>query len=52
MHVFGYLRLRSKLLLIVSLAFVSVAACIGIGASLIRQRMVDDRISRLHSVVT
>ncbi len=51
MHILSRLRLRTKLVLLVGLAALALVASIGIAASLLRQRMFDDRVDKLASVV-
>ncbi len=51
MHVLSYLRLRTKLALLLGMSALVLIVSIGISASILRQRMLDDRIDKLRSVV-
>jgi methyl-accepting chemotaxis protein len=45
------LRLRTKLILLMGLSAVALIACIGGAASIMHQRMMDDRVDKVHSIV-
>jgi methyl-accepting chemotaxis protein len=47
----GHLRLRTKLTLLLTLSILAVVVSIGAAASLMRQRMFDDRVDKLRAVV-
>ncbi len=51
MHVLSHLRLRTKLAILMGLSALALMASSGIAASLLRQRMIDDRIGKLAAVV-
>jgi methyl-accepting chemotaxis protein len=51
MQVLSRLRLRTKLALLMGLSALSLVALIGVSASIVRQRMFDDRVDKLHAVV-
>jgi methyl-accepting chemotaxis protein len=51
MHVLSYLHLRTKLGLLLGLSALVLIVSIGMSASILRQRMTDDRIDKLRSVV-
>jgi methyl-accepting chemotaxis protein len=50
MHILSRLRLRSKLALLLGLAGVAAVASTGVAAYALHQRMLDDRIDKLHAV--
>ena len=51
MNVLSRLRLRTKLALLLSLSAAALIASIVAGASLMQQRMIDDRVDKLRAVV-
>jgi methyl-accepting chemotaxis protein len=51
MHVLSHLQLRTKLAVLMGLSALALVASIGVAASLLRQRMIDDRIDKLAAVV-
>ncbi|HEY1933483.1 MAG TPA: methyl-accepting chemotaxis protein [Acetobacteraceae bacterium] len=51
MHILSRLRLRTKLALLMGLSALTLIASLGLAASITRQRMMDDRIDKLHSVI-
>ena len=51
MHILSRLRLRTKLAILMGLSALALVASIGVAASLMRQRMFDDRIDKLRAVV-
>jgi methyl-accepting chemotaxis protein len=51
MHVLSRLRLRTKLAILTGLSALALVASIGIASSVLHQRMFDDRVDKLHSVV-
>ena len=51
MNLLQRLKLRTKLVLVVGLAVLAVTASIGAGASLLQQRMVEDRVAKLDAVL-
>ena len=48
MHVLSHFRLRTKLAILMGLSALALVASIGVAASLLRQRMIDDRIDTLR----
>jgi len=50
-NMLSHVRLRTKLILLLGLSVVAVVVSIGAAASLMRQRMYDDRVDTLRSVV-
>jgi methyl-accepting chemotaxis protein len=51
MKFLSHIRLRTKLILLLGLSVLAVVVSIGAAASLMRQRMYDDRVDTLRSVV-
>ena len=51
MTLFSRLKLRTKLLLLLGLSTIAVVVSIGVSASFMHQRMIDDRIDKVHSIV-
>ena len=51
MHILSRLRLRTKLALLMGLAALAFVVSNGISASMLRQRMTDDRVDKLRAVV-
>jgi methyl-accepting chemotaxis protein len=51
MKILGHLRLRTKLALILGLSIVALVIAVGAAASMLRQRMLDDRLEKLRAVV-
>jgi hypothetical protein len=51
MQILSRLRLRTKLAVLMGLSALALVASIGVAASLLRQRMIDDRIDKLAAVV-
>lgn len=51
MHVLSRLRLRTKLTILMGLSALALVASIGVSASIVRQRMFDDRVDKLRAVV-
>ena len=51
MRILGNLTLRIKLIALLGLSVLAVAAAIGVSASVMRQRMDTDRVEKLHAVV-
>jgi methyl-accepting chemotaxis protein len=51
MRLLSRIRLRTKFALLLGLASLAVVASIGLGASALHRRMIDDRIDKLKSVV-
>jgi methyl-accepting chemotaxis protein len=51
MNILSHLRLRTKLALLLVLFTLAIAASIMAGASLMHQRMIDDRVGELRAVV-
>jgi methyl-accepting chemotaxis protein len=51
MNLLGRLKLRTKLALLLGLSLLSTIALIGVGGSLMHQRMVADRVAKLQAVV-
>ncbi len=51
MHILSRLRLRTKLTLVLGLSVLAVVVSIGAAASLLQQRMFDDRVDKLRAVV-
>jgi methyl-accepting chemotaxis protein len=51
MNLLSHLRLRTKLGLLVGLSALTLVIGIGVAASMLRQRMLDDRIDKLHAVM-
>jgi methyl-accepting chemotaxis protein len=51
MHLLRHLRLRTKLTLLLGLSVLALVVSLGVAASLTRQRMFDDRVDKLRSVV-
>jgi methyl-accepting chemotaxis protein len=51
MNILSRLRIRTKLALLLGLSALALVVSIGAAASLIRQRMVDDRVDKLRAVV-
>jgi methyl-accepting chemotaxis protein len=49
MNFLSHLRLRTKLTLLLGLSALAVIASIGLAASQLQQRMLDDRIDKLHA---
>ncbi len=49
MNILSHLRLRTKLTLLLGLSALALIASIGLAASQIHQRMLDDRISTLRA---
>ncbi len=50
MHLLSHLRLRTKLILLLGLSALALAASIGAAASLLYERMLNDRIDKLHAI--
>jgi hypothetical protein len=50
MHILSRLRLRTKLALLMGLSALTLIASLGLAASIIRQRMSDDRVDELRAV--
>ncbi len=50
MHVLSRLRLRTKLALLMGLSALAVVASIAAASSTMRQRMIDDRLDKLHGI--
>src|SRR5271154_4134143 len=50
MNLLSRLKLRTKLALLLGLSILAVVVSIGAAASLMYQRMFDDRIDKLHSM--
>jgi len=48
---FSRLKLRTKLLLLLGLSTLAVVTSIAVSASFMHQRMIDDRIDKVHSIV-
>lgn len=51
MNILSHLKLRAKLTLLLGLFVLALVASIGAAASLIHQRMLDDRVDKLRAVV-
>ncbi len=51
MNLLSRLKLRTKLVLLLGLSALATVACIGVGASLLHQRMEADRVDKLRAVV-
>ena len=51
MNILSRLRLRTKLALLLGLAALGLVAAIGVGASLIHQRMIEGRVAELSAVL-
>ena len=51
LHIFANLRVRTKLALLLGLSALALLVSIGAAASLIRQRMLDDRVDKLRALV-
>jgi methyl-accepting chemotaxis protein len=51
MHILSRLRLRTKLALLMGLSALALVASIAIASSILRQRMLDDRIDQLAAVI-
>jgi methyl-accepting chemotaxis protein len=51
MKILSHLRLRTKLTLILGLSILALVISIGVAASMLRQRMLDDRLDKLRAVV-
>ena len=51
MSLLSYLRLRTKLALLLALSAFGLVAAAGLGAVMLHQRMIDDRVEKLHAVV-
>ena len=51
MNVLSRIKLRTKLVLLLGLSALALAASIGAGASLMHGRMISDRIDKVHAVV-
>jgi methyl-accepting chemotaxis protein len=51
MNLLSHLKLRTKLVLLVGLSALALVISIGMAASLMHQRMIDDRIDKLRAVV-
>jgi methyl-accepting chemotaxis protein len=51
MNILSHLRLRTKLALVLGLAVLAVLASIGLGASTLHRRMIDDRTDKLQAAV-
>ena len=51
MTLFSRLKLRTKLLLLLGLSTLAVVTSIAVSASFMHQRMIDDRIDKVHSIV-
>jgi methyl-accepting chemotaxis protein len=51
MNFINKIRIRTKLLLVLALAAISLAASIGVATSILHQRMLQDRIAKLRAVV-
>jgi methyl-accepting chemotaxis protein len=51
MNILSRLRLRTKLALLLGLSALGLVASIAAGASLMHQRMLDDRVDKLRAVV-
>jgi methyl-accepting chemotaxis protein len=51
MRILSHLKLRTKLALLLGLSVLALVASIGVAASLIHQRMLDDRVDKLRAVV-
>src|SRR5579863_3217623 len=50
MHILSRLRLRTKLVLLLGLSTLALVAAIGVAASIMHQRMLDDRVDKLRAV--
>ena len=51
MHILSRLRLRTKLALLMGLSALALVVSIGFAASIMHQRMIDDRVDKLRAVV-
>jgi methyl-accepting chemotaxis protein len=51
MHVLSHLRLRTKLAILTGLSALAVIASIALAASIMHQRLIDDRVDKLRAVV-
>ncbi len=51
MQILSRLTLRMKLIVLLGLSVLAMLAAIGVGASVLRQRMYDDRVDKLQAVV-
>ncbi len=51
MQILSRLTLRMKLIVLLGLSVLAMVAAIGVGASVLRQRMYDDRVDKLQAVV-
>ena len=51
MNLLSRLRLRTKLALLMALSALALVASLGVAASVLRQRMIDDRVDKLRAVV-
>ncbi|HEY2616202.1 MAG TPA: methyl-accepting chemotaxis protein [Acetobacteraceae bacterium] len=51
MHVLSHLRLRTKLAILAGLSALAVIASITLAASILHQRLIDDRVDKLRAVV-
>ena len=51
MSILSRLKLRTKFALLLGLSALGVVASIAISSSLMQQRMVDDRVDKLHAMV-
>src|ERR1700722_19183231 len=51
MNLLSHLRLRTKLALLIGLSILTLVAVIAVAASLVRGRMVDERIAKSQAIV-
>jgi len=51
MNLLSHLRVRTKLALLMGLSVLALVASIGVAASLMHQRMIDDRVDKLRAVM-
>jgi methyl-accepting chemotaxis protein len=51
MHILSHLKIRTKLTLLLGMSALALVVSIGAAASLMRQRMFDDRVDKLRAVV-
>ena len=51
MLILSRLKLRSKMILLLGLSALALVVAIGVAASVMRARMVDDRVSKLTAIV-
>ena len=50
MSLLSHLRLRTKLALLLGLSALGLVAAAGLGAVMLHERMIDDRVEKLHAI--